>query len=113
MFPQASVIMQRLSYPTETVLTNKITRNRIVLSFKDSLRKPLRRRPLIYLEFTWEHLTIFHSWIKLSIPPLNSEVHIHFGILLVPGAFVVVVIVLIVLVIIVIVVIDSFLIGFP
>ena len=32
--------MQRLSYPTETVLTNKITRNRIVLSFKDSLRKP-------------------------------------------------------------------------
>ena len=37
--------MQRLSYPTETVLSNKITRNRIVLSFKDSLRKPLRRRP--------------------------------------------------------------------
>ena len=37
--------MQRLSYPTETVLTNEITRNRIVLSFKDSLRKPLGRRP--------------------------------------------------------------------
>ena len=34
-----------LSYPTETVLSNKITRNRIVLSFKDSPRKPLRRRP--------------------------------------------------------------------
>ena len=28
--------MQRLSYPTETVLSNKITRNRIALSFKDS-----------------------------------------------------------------------------
>ena len=37
--------MQRLSYPTETVLSNKITRNRIVLSFKDSPRKPLGRRP--------------------------------------------------------------------
>ena len=38
--------MQRLSYVTETVLSNKITRNRIVLSFKDSPRKPLGRRPL-------------------------------------------------------------------
>ena len=28
--------MQRMSYPTETVLTNKMTRNRIVLSSKDS-----------------------------------------------------------------------------
>ena len=37
--------MLRLSYPTETVLSNKITRNRIVLSFKDSPRKPLGRRP--------------------------------------------------------------------
>ena len=36
--------MQRLSYPSETVLTNKITGNRIVLSFKDSLQKPLRPR---------------------------------------------------------------------
>ena len=43
---KASVLMQRLSYPTETVISNKITRNRIVLSFKDSPRKPLRRRPL-------------------------------------------------------------------
>ena len=34
--------MQSLSYPTETVLTDKIPRNRIVLSFKDSpYRKPL------------------------------------------------------------------------
>ena len=39
--------MQRLSYPTETVLSNKIARNRIVLSFKDSPRKPLGRRPHI------------------------------------------------------------------
>ena len=37
--------MQRLSYPTETVLSNKITRNIIVLSFKDSPRQPLRRQP--------------------------------------------------------------------
>ena len=40
-----SVVMQRQSSPTETVLSNKISRNRIVLSFKDSSRKPLRRRP--------------------------------------------------------------------
>ena len=37
--------MLRLSYPTETVLSNKITRNIIVLSFKDIPWKPLRRRP--------------------------------------------------------------------
>ena len=42
---KASVLMQRLSFPTETVLSNKITKNRIVLSFKDSPQKPLRRRP--------------------------------------------------------------------
>ena len=42
---KASVLMQRQSYPTETVLSNKITENRIVLSFQDSPRKPLRRRP--------------------------------------------------------------------
>ena len=36
--------MQRLSYPTETVLTNKINGNRIVLSFKDGHRKPLGTR---------------------------------------------------------------------
>ena len=40
---EASVLMLRLSYPTETVLSN---RNRIVLSFKDSPRKPLRRQPM-------------------------------------------------------------------
>ena len=41
--------MQRLSYPTETVLPNKVTRNRIVQSFKDSPRKSLRRRPIIIM----------------------------------------------------------------
>ena len=44
---QASVVMQRLSYPTETVLSNKITTNRLVLSFKDSPRTPLGRRPFV------------------------------------------------------------------
>ena len=42
---KASVVMQRMSYLTETVLPSKITRNIIVLSFKDSPRKPLGRRP--------------------------------------------------------------------
>ena len=41
--------MQRLSYPTETVLSKTITRNiiLIVLSFKDSTKrlKPFGRRP--------------------------------------------------------------------
>ena len=37
--------MQRLFYPIETVLSNKITRNGIVLSFKNSPRKLLGRRP--------------------------------------------------------------------
>ena len=40
---EATVLMQRLSYPTETVLFTKITRKRIVLSFEDSPRKPLGR----------------------------------------------------------------------
>ena len=44
-FHKASVVMKRLSCPTETVLSNIITRNIMVLSFKDSPRKPLRRRP--------------------------------------------------------------------
>ena len=38
----------KTAYLTETVLSNKITRNRIVLSFKDSPRKPLGRRPSLY-----------------------------------------------------------------
>ena len=46
---KASVVMSRRSYPTETVLSNKITRNRIVLSSKDtcSLRKPLKTSVLM------------------------------------------------------------------
>ena len=39
---EASVV---LSCPIETIISNKTTRNRIVLSFQDSPRKPLRRRP--------------------------------------------------------------------
>ena len=39
--------MQRLSYPTETDLSTKITENRNVLSFKDSPRKQLGRRPSV------------------------------------------------------------------
>ena len=38
---QVSVLMQRLSYPTETVLINKVTRNRIVLLFKEIPRKTI------------------------------------------------------------------------
>ena len=34
-----------LFYPSETVLSKKITRKRMVLSFKDSPWKPLERRP--------------------------------------------------------------------
>ena len=37
--------MQRLSYPTETVISNKIMINRIVISFKHSPRNVLGRRP--------------------------------------------------------------------
>ena len=43
---KASVVMQRPSYPTETVLSNKITKKKIVPSFKDSPQKTLRRRTL-------------------------------------------------------------------
>ena len=37
---EASVVMQRLSYPMETVFFKKITRNRMVLSYKVSPREP-------------------------------------------------------------------------
>ena len=43
----ASVVMLILSYPTETVLSNKIAKNAKVLSFKDSPRKRLGRGPFI------------------------------------------------------------------
>ena len=42
---KASVLMQRLSYPTQAVLSNKINKNRVIISSKDSPRKPLGRRP--------------------------------------------------------------------
>ena len=54
--------MQKLSNLTEseTVLSNKITRNKIVPSFKDSPRKPLRRRgdliqyfPVCFRKWWW------------------------------------------------------------
>ena len=50
-FVKASVLMKRLFYPTETVLSKKIVRSRIVLSVKDSPGKPLRRRPHIWNSF--------------------------------------------------------------
>ena len=58
--------MQRLSYPTETVLSIKITRNRIVLSFKDSPRKPLGR---------WHFLKILKQIFKgnFSLFPLIRD----------------------------------------
>ena len=45
---EVAVLIVGLSYPTETVLSTKITRNRIVLSFKDSPRKP-RNGDLCYM----------------------------------------------------------------
>ena len=42
-----NLVMLRQSYPTETVLSNKITRNILVLSFKNSPRKVLGRRTAI------------------------------------------------------------------
>ena len=38
-WPKASIAMQRLSYLSETVSSNKITRNGLVLSFKDKTIK--------------------------------------------------------------------------
>ena len=49
------LLIQRLSYPTETALSNKITKDRIVPSFRDSLQKALRQRPYV----SWDHIT-FH-----------------------------------------------------
>ena len=53
--------MQRLSYQTETVLSNKIPRNRLVLSFKDIPRKPLGRRPIASIGTT-RKLAIHAGW---------------------------------------------------
>ena len=52
--------MQKLSYPTETVLSNKIGRNRKVLSFKDSPRIPFGRRPKICI-----YCSTGATWLRL------------------------------------------------
>ena len=44
---KASIAMQIMSYPTKPILSNKITRNKLVLSFKDYTSKLLRRQPLV------------------------------------------------------------------
>ena len=49
--------MQRLSYPTETVLSNKIIRNELVPSFKDSHRKPLVRGPPVHPLNSYGHVS--------------------------------------------------------
>ena len=64
---EASVLMQRLSYPTETVLSTKTTRNIIVLSFKDSPREPLRRRPLIRQNWWESILTLYRTVSELKL----------------------------------------------
>ena len=71
---QVAVLIVGLSYPTETVLSNtKITRNRIVPSFKDSPRKPLGRRPYqrlpLPLMMMMEEKSIRQRWKKIPGPP--------------------------------------------
>ena len=58
--------MPRLSYLTETVLSNKITKKRIVLSFKDSPRKQLGRRPSIIIIVVVVVAAITPSIVRLS-----------------------------------------------
>ena len=73
-------MQRRLSYPTETVLSNKITSNRMLLSFKDSPRKPLRRRPYATMHgvFLKRHLLVavwraqFCPTARPSSPPPPS-----------------------------------------
>ena len=60
---KARILIQRQSYPTETVLSNKITRNRIVLSYKDSPIKPLRRQPIVVQN---------HGLAFKALPPLQA-----------------------------------------
>ena len=61
---------ERLSYPTETVLSNKITRNWIVLSLKDSPRKLLRRRPSLFPLFF-----LLRSFPWLARPSMDQRPH--------------------------------------
>ena len=60
---QASVVMQRLSNPTETVLSNKITRNR-VLSFTDSSQKTISNFQMLH-----GAITVFNSLVEKKIKP--------------------------------------------
>ena len=64
--------MQRLSYRTQTVSSNKIIRNRIVLSFKDSPKKPLGRRPIPVIPVA--ETPIIMSWVTLAaLIPYNGS----------------------------------------
>ena len=73
----ATVVMKKRSYPTETFLSNKITRNRIVMSFKGSAWKPLTLRPNVD---SWE-LEWMEDWVsmhdmcsgKFRFPPRGRE----------------------------------------
>ena len=66
--------MQRLSYPTENVLSNKITRNNIVLSFKDSPQKPLRRQPFLPQLKTLILLVASVSLVASEVWPAGASV---------------------------------------
>ena len=73
---KASVVkMQRLSYPAETVLYIKITKNRIVLPFKDSPGKPLGRRPSISQSHPAPINEVAWGWLSQPSWKLRSEIH--------------------------------------
>ena len=62
--------MKRLSQLTETVLSNTITMHRIFLSFKDSHKKPLRRRPPAF--FSLSAAQPAHRWRSSNNGDLNK-----------------------------------------
>ena len=72
---EASFQMLRLSYLTETVLSNIITRNIIVLSFKDSRRKPLRRRPGMTIDSQARALPLQNA----TLSPSKHQVQVGIG----------------------------------
>ena len=57
---KVSILMLRLSLPAETALSDKVTRNRTILSFKDNPRKLLGQRQIIRL--LWR----FPKWIRIK-----------------------------------------------
>ena len=73
--------MQRLSYPAETVLSNKIASNRIVPSFKYSPGKPLGRRPSLFLSLLLSHPLFSKSLSQFpnipGQPPASMHVLLH------------------------------------